>query len=173
MGSNPTLSAALGRGLAKISAMLELRTILAPTDFSPTSEEAVDYAVSFAARFNASVAIVHAYEIPIYGIPDGAFVATPEMVGRIQAAGQAALDAAVARRQGRGVALQGYLYEGRAWEVIHETATKVGADIIVIGTHGRRGLARALLGSVAEKVIRTATLPVLTVHSSQPAKQQA
>jgi nucleotide-binding universal stress UspA family protein len=115
------------------------------------------------------VAILHAYEIPIYGIPDGAFVATPEMVGRIQAAGQAALDATIAKRQGRGVPLEGHLSEGRPWEVIHETAAKVGADLIVIGTHGRRGLARALLGSVAEKVIRTATLPVLTVHSPQPA----
>ncbi|MGH7270272.1 MAG: universal stress protein [Polyangiaceae bacterium] len=144
--------------------MLNIRRILAPTDFSRTSDAAVDYAINLAERVGAVVTVLHCYEIPIFGVPDGTFVATPEMVTRIQSAGQSALDAAIAKRQDRKVPLDALLTEGRPWETIHSTAARIGADLIVIGTHGRRGFARALLGSVAEKVIRTATLPVLTVH---------
>jgi nucleotide-binding universal stress UspA family protein len=145
--------------------MLTLRKILVATDFSPPSDAALEYAIDLASRLGASVTLLHTYEIPMYGVPDGTFVATPEMVGQIQSAGQKALDAALAKRKDRGPPLDARLREGRAWEMIHATAAEIGADLIVIGTHGRKGFARALLGSVAEKVIRTATVPVLAVHS--------
>ena len=64
----------------------------------------------------------------------------------------------------RGVATRGVLKQGPTWQTIVETADEVGAGMIVMGTHGRHGLPRALLGSVAEKVVRTAHTPVLTVH---------
>jgi nucleotide-binding universal stress UspA family protein len=54
--------------------------------------------------------------------------------------------------------------QGETWRTILDTVAEVGAELIVMGTHGRRGLPRALLGSVAEKIVRTATCPVLTVH---------
>jgi nucleotide-binding universal stress UspA family protein len=144
--------------------MFKLRTILVPTDYSPTSEAAIAYAIDLASLVGATVHVLHAYEIPVYGAPDTAFVASPETMTAIKNAAKKGLDAAIARFQVRGVALEGHLTEGRPWEAILDTAAKVGADLIVIGTHGRRGIARALLGSVAEKVVRSSKIPVLTVH---------
>ncbi len=68
------------------------------------------------------------------------------------------------RCKGRGVPLEVVLREGVAFEEINSLAESTRADLVVIGTHGRRGLARALLGSVAEKVIRTSSKPVVTIH---------
>jgi nucleotide-binding universal stress UspA family protein len=60
--------------------------------------------------------------------------------------------------------MRGITRQGETWRVIAETAEELGAGLVVMGTHGRRGLPRAILGSVAEKVVRTAPCPVLTVH---------
>jgi len=107
---------------------------------------------------------MHSYEIPIVGFPDGALVATADVATRIADASRKGLETVVARRQGTGVKVDGVLREGVAWEEINQVAEAIDADLIVIGTHGRKGLARALLGSVAENVVRTATRPVLTIH---------
>ena len=64
--------------------------------------------------------------------------------------------------------VRGVLRTGNPYEETNRVAEEIGADIIVIGTHGRRGLARALLGSIAENIIRTATRPVLVVHGPRP-----
>jgi nucleotide-binding universal stress UspA family protein len=113
------------------------------------------------------VTVMHAYEIPVVSFPDGGIIATADLAARIGEAARTALDAVVEQRQGRGVSIQGILREGVAWEEINAVADEMGADLIVIGTHGRRGLARALLGSVAENVIRTAHRPVLTIRGPQ------
>jgi len=147
--------------------MLEIRRILVPVDFSEKSERALDYAIEFAKKFGASVTLVHAYEIPVYGygLVDASLVASPDLAARISDAAQKTLDALVASRADRGVPIQGILRNGVAWEEIANVAKETHADLIVIGTHGRRGLARALLGSVAESVIRTSDVPVLTIHA--------
>ncbi len=108
--------------------------------------------------------VMHAYEIPIVGFPDGALIATPELASRISDAAGAALDKTVARLQGRGVKVDGLLRDGVAFEEITRAADELDADLIVVGTHSRRGLARALLGSVAENVIRSSPRPVLTIQ---------
>jgi nucleotide-binding universal stress UspA family protein len=107
---------------------------------------------------------MHSYEIPIVGFPDGALVATPDVAMRIADASRQALEGAVARRHGLPVVVEGVLREGVAWEEINRLADEIDADLIVIGTHGRKGLARALLGSVAEKVVRTAHRPVTLIR---------
>jgi nucleotide-binding universal stress UspA family protein len=144
--------------------MTELRRILVPTDFTETSDRALDWAMGIAARVGASVTVMHSYEIPIIGFPDGAIVATPEIASRIADASRAALESTVEQRRGRGVTLDSVLREGVAWEEINAVADAIDADLVVIGTHGRRGLARALLGSVAENVIRTAHRPIVTIR---------
>jgi nucleotide-binding universal stress UspA family protein len=144
--------------------MTELRRILVPTDFTETSEHAIDWALGVASKVGAAVTVMHAYEIPIIGFPDGAIIATPDVAARIADASHAALDATVKRLAARGVPLESVLREGTAWEEINAVAESINADLIVIGTHGRRGLARALLGSVAENVIRTALRPVVTIR---------
>jgi nucleotide-binding universal stress UspA family protein len=145
--------------------MPPIRTILAPIDFTEPAEQALDYAIDLAKQLGASVLVLHAHEIPVYGFPDAALIAPPDVAKRIADAAKAGLDAALERRAGCGVKLTGMLREGPPWEVIEEVAKSAGADLIIMGTHGRRGLARALLGSVAERVIRTSTRPVLTVHA--------
>jgi nucleotide-binding universal stress UspA family protein len=107
---------------------------------------------------------MHSYEIPIVGFPDGALVATADIAARMAEGSRAGLDAVLAKRTGGKIQVDGVLREGVAWEEINRVADELDADLIVIGTHGRKGLARALLGSVAENVVRTATRPVLTIH---------
>ncbi|MCL2447797.1 MAG: universal stress protein [Polyangiaceae bacterium] len=144
--------------------MADLKRILVPTDFTETSDRALDWAIAMAARLGASVTVMHAYEFPVIGFPDGAIMATPEIVSRIGEASRAALDATLEKRQGSEVLIDGLMREGVAWDVINSVADEIDADFIVIGTHGRRGLTRALLGSVAENVIRTAHRPVITIR---------
>ncbi len=160
----PGVRLVCGRAFADVVGMLLPKAILVATDFSETSDRAVDYAVEFAKVTGAKVTVLHAYELPIYGFPDGALVATVDMATRIMNAAQAALDQTCASRRDKGVEMAPVLRQGLPWDEIHSVAEELGCDLIVIGTHGRKGLAHALIGSVAEKVIRSATLPVLTIH---------
>ena len=140
------------------------KTILVPVDFSDTSERALDYAVDLAKQLGAAVVVMHAYELPVYGFPDGAFVATVEMATRIMNGAQAGLQAELDKHKGSGVEMRTVLRQGTPVDEVHSVADEVKADLIVVGTHGRRGLARALLGSVAENVIRTSARPVLAIR---------
>jgi nucleotide-binding universal stress UspA family protein len=151
--------------------MHDIRRILVPTDFTETSEHALDWALELAAKLGAAVTVMHTYEIPIVGFPDGAIVATPEIASRIADASRTALDGTVERRRGRGIAIEAILREGVAWEEINSVAETINADLVVIGTHGRRGLTRALLGSVAENVIRTAHRPIVTIRFPDTGKK--
>ena len=140
--------------------------ILVPHDFSDTAEHALSFAVDLAGKLGAHITLVHAYDVPNYGYPDGVAV-TVDVIGNIQRAAQSALDGVAARARRSGVEVDALLRQGAAWSEIDASAQETGADLIVMGTHGRHGLARALLGSVAEKVVRTAPCPVLTVRESQ------
>lgn len=145
--------------------MLQIRRILVPVDFSEKSERSLDYAIELAKKFESRITLVHAYEIPVYGFTDATLVATPDLAARLSDAAQKTLDELVESRRDRGVPIEGVLRNGVAWEEIAAVAKQIHADLIVIGTRGRRGLARALLGSVAESVIRTSDVPVLTIHA--------
>ena len=93
---------------------------------------------------------------------------TAEMMASIVTVAQDRLNAMAVRLESRGVPIKTVLRNGAAWEEINDAAMAEGAQLIVMGTHGRRGLSRAMMGSVAERVIRTATLPVLIVPHEQP-----
>jgi nucleotide-binding universal stress UspA family protein len=140
------------------------KRILVAIDFSDAADAAFDYAVALAKPLGARVVAMHAYELPVYGFPSGALVASAEMASRIMSGAQEGLDAACKARADRGVEISQVVRQGIAWEEVHRVADETNADLIVIGTHGRQGLSRALLGSVAEKIIRTSTRPVLTIH---------
>lgn len=155
------------------------KTILVPTDFSPPSEAAFDRALEYARAFGAEIVLMHAYEIPVVGFPEGALVATAELVSELDAGTREGLEREAASREGSGVTIRTVVKQGDPATMINETAAEVGAGLICIGTHGRTGLSRMLLGSVAEKVVRTAAVPVLTVHPTsalaepEPAPQSA
>jgi nucleotide-binding universal stress UspA family protein len=142
----------------------EIRHILVPHDFSDTAEHALSYAIVFAQKFGARITLLHAYEVPAYGYPD-AFVASFELMSEVERAAQASLEVVKARAAAAKADVAVSLRCGNPWAEITAAAEETKADLIVMGTHGRRGFARALLGSVAEKVVRTAPCPVLTVHS--------
>ena len=137
--------------------------ILVPTDFSETAEKALDYAVVLAAKLDARIHLLHVIGIPALGVPELGVAMTSSMIGTLVADAQVALDQLVARRRDKvpfGPTLQ---RTGDARDMILQAAKEVGADLIVIGTHGRRGLSRMLLGSVTDAIVRMAPCPVLTV----------
>jgi nucleotide-binding universal stress UspA family protein len=152
--------------------MRPIRKILVPTDFGEVASYALDRAIELAAKLDATVTVVHVYEYSLWAIDTGR-ASAPDMARRIKQAASEALSAAIQRRSSGGVVVSGALREGIAWSEIVEEARALDADLIVIGTHGRRSLPRALLGSVAEKVVRHAGMPVLTIHlpsEEHPAK---
>jgi nucleotide-binding universal stress UspA family protein len=144
--------------------MTSIKRILAPIDFSETSFRSLDYAVDLATQLGAAVSVVHTYEIPMYSFPDAAVITRPEIAAELADKAQKGLDEVVNARRSRGVDISGKLTNGDAREEILRLAKESRADLIVMGTHGRRGLARAVLGSVAESVTRNSDIPVLTIR---------
>jgi nucleotide-binding universal stress UspA family protein len=140
------------------------KKLLVPTDFGTGSQVALDEAIELARVFGAEIFVLHAYEIPVMGFPDGTLVATADLAARIAEGAREGLDRVVRDNGGRGVELGAILEEGEPWRVIEDAIGAHGIELVVMATHGRRGLPRALLGSVAEKVVRTASCPVLTVR---------
>ena len=145
--------------------MLLPTTILVPIDFSSWSEQAFEYACSLAAKLGASMYLLSVVDIPIYGAPELAAAMTPSQVETAAEQNEAALMKLAARHEGDVRIVDTVLRTGDPRTEIVDTAIDVKADLIVMGTHGRRGLKRALLGSVAENVVRTAPCPVLLVRS--------
>jgi len=146
-----------------MTAPVQIKRILVPHDFSDTAQCALSYALDLAEKFGAGITVVHAYEYPILSYPEGPAL-TGDLVRQIQTAAGSALDGVVSKARRPGVEIASALRQGPAWSEILAAANELKADLIVIGTHGRRGLSRALLGSVAERVVRSASCPVLTVH---------
>jgi nucleotide-binding universal stress UspA family protein len=145
--------------------MSQVKRIVVATDFTPTADAATAFAIDLAKQMGASITLVHAYEIPVYGFPDAAFVVPPGIAAKMHDAATAGLAAAATRFGSSGVSIETAVQEGPPWDVLNEVAPRIGADLVVIGTHGRRGFAHALLGSVAERVVRTCKVPVLTVRT--------
>lgn len=147
--------------------MSSFQHILVSTDLADTSDQVLDYALEFASKVGARVTALHVYSLPVYNLPDGSFVPTAEVAANIAKAAQDQLDATVARHNGRGVPLTGLLRNGSPQAEIGAVAKEIGADVIVVGTHARGAFGRALLGSVANTVIRTSAQPVITVRTGK------
>ncbi len=145
------------------------RHILVPHDFSEMAQHALSYAIDLATKLDATLTIVHAYEVPSYGYPEGVTL-SPEIAGSIRSAAETTLGAVVSAARASGLEVRSALRQGPAWSEIEAAAREAKADLIVMGTHGRHGLARVLLGSVAEKVVRTSPCPVLTVRAPEAAR---
>lgn len=144
--------------------MPSIQRILVSVDFSEACDRVLDYAIELASRLRAHVTVLHVFSLPVYNFPDGSFVPTAEVADRVGQAARQQLDAVVERRRSQGVELTGVLRSGSPGPEICAVATEVGADLIVVGTHGRGVVGRALLGSVANTVVRSATQPVLTLR---------
>jgi nucleotide-binding universal stress UspA family protein len=146
-----------------------VKKILVPTDFSDASAEAVSTAIAFARAFSARVALIHVFVEPTYVLPPPVEIATfPFDMSEILAKVQASLEAEVRRVEEAGIPVEGETISGRPAPEIVDHAKKVGADLIVMGTHGRSGFQHALLGSVAERVVHHSHCPVLVVPAPRP-----
>jgi nucleotide-binding universal stress UspA family protein len=140
--------------------MFPLRTILYATDFSGPSEHAFQAAGALARTYQARIVALHVVDHSLVGFTEG-IVRPPSPAEREELTERL-------RQLGRscpGAALECRLADGEAAPLILWAAEETGCDLIVLGTHGRSGLGRLLLGSVAEEVIRKAPCPVLTVRA--------
>jgi nucleotide-binding universal stress UspA family protein len=138
--------------------MTHIRTILHPTDFSERSQNAFRLASALARDYGAELILVHVASVPTMAYGEG-FAATDPEAQRAELRNRLLQllpdgDVRTAHR----------LEEGQPAPVILRVADEMRADLIVMGTHGRRGLARLLMGSVAEQIARRAKCPVLTVR---------
>lgn len=152
-------------------ALLQLRTLLVPTDFSESSRKALHYAVRLAQQFNASVVLVHVIE-PVYVYPVDGLMHFPGDLRDPNLERRPDIEKALGRlgeltaRQGN-VAVRTVTRIGRGFDVITAVAREEKADLIVISTHGYSGLKHVLMGSVAERVVRHAPCPVLVVREHE------
>jgi nucleotide-binding universal stress UspA family protein len=135
--------------------------IVVPVDFEAPSERAADLASAVASKFHSKLDLVHSFYVPPLAYGDGTLPYPYEDHLRLA---QGALDAALARTRERYPSAEALLVQGEPRPRIIEVASERGADLIVMGTHGRGGFSHAFLGSVAERVVRTSPVPVLTAH---------
>lgn len=140
---------------------LEIARILFPTDFSPYSDKGLPFAKSLAKEFDATLVIFHATEVPMVlpdAMPEAAVQLGPQLEDESRALVKKMCDEA------KDVKVEGEVRIGRAYREIAAYAESANVDLIVIPTHGRSGLGHVLFGSVAEKVVRVARCPVMTIR---------
>jgi nucleotide-binding universal stress UspA family protein len=147
--------------------MIPIRVILVPTDFSRHSEAALDRAVDFAKVFDAKIHLLHSHAIPVQAaVPYG--VGIPDSVwDGIRKAAEGKLEESRRHVVSDGVEASSELSPALPTEAILAATAEIGADLIVMGTHGHTGLAHVLLGSVAERSIRLAPCSVLAVRGEE------
>jgi nucleotide-binding universal stress UspA family protein len=150
--------------------MIEIRRILCPIDFSDHSRRALDHAIAIARWYESTVTVLHVFSpAPITAIAPGAVVLQPMLLTPPDRDRLLAETKAFAEREGApGVSVETVVREGSIAGEILDAAAGMHADLVVVGTHGRSGFQRLVLGSVAEKVLRKAACPVLTVPKRLP-----
>lgn len=141
------------------------RRILHPSDFSSASRPAFTRAVALARGAGAELLLVHALDVVVPLGPDGYISPRvwDDLLRSARTAARKRLDRLAARARAAGVRVATLLVEGQPYQAITRAARGRRADLIVMGTHGRSGLSRLFLGSVAGRVVATAPCPVLTV----------
>lgn len=144
--------------------MPRIRHILCPVDLSEHAEFVLTYAAALAERLDARITALYAYQLAWAPYPDDAPGTREQLDAAVRGARTRELGDMAARCGHGGVRIEPVVKDGSPHVLILQEARDLGADLVVMGTHGRTGLPRALLGSVAERVVRTSPVPVLTVH---------
>ena len=151
--------------------MLPVKKILVPTDFSASSDQAIDYAAMIAKAFKANIILLHIAEAIPYDASDSLIVV--EGWPTLHKIAQARLNEVRKKLVAKGLAVKTHMLLGSPYREIVGKAKQEKADMIVMGTHGRRGVDHFLLGSVAEKVVRLAGCPVVTVRLTSGVKKMS
>lgn len=146
--------------------MFEIRRILCPVDLSEASKPAFEYAVALAAQLGAEeIELLHVYQLPAYALPGGGLEIMAGLEVELENRLQQQLDEFAKHSTEPSVKITTVLGTGVPYVEIIRAAKQRKADLIVIGTHGRTGLAHLLIGSVAERVVRTSEIPVLSIRT--------
>ena len=145
--------------------MSAFKHILFATDFGESSQRALVIAIELAKKFDATLTLIHTFEIPTYAYSGMPF-STLDMFTPIEEAARQDFEAALAALRKQVPAAKGILRRGVPWQDIQAAIVETHADLVVMGTHGRSGVARAFLGSVAEKTVRMSPVPVLTIRAA-------
>jgi len=145
--------------------------ILVPVDFSEPSSRTLQVAADLSRRYEAAVTLVHVYESPVIRVPEVSMFISQAQVDELLAKLRTTLATAQREAEAAGaLQVSTQLLEGSAASEIRDFAQQGAFDLIVMGTHGRTGVDHLLMGSVAERVVRTAPCPVLTIRMPSPAK---
>ncbi len=147
--------------------MKQFTTILFASDFSGSSEYAFDYAYSLAQKFSAKLVIVHVINEPVdlrgFYVPHISF---ENLEKEIAESAEKMMERFCSEKLSGFSNYEKYVLSGIPFEEIVKKSVETGADLIVMGTHGRKGLDHMLFGSTAERVVRAASCPVMTVRLS-------
>ncbi|ETW98693.1 MAG: universal stress protein UspA [Candidatus Entotheonella factor] len=134
---------------------MHIQHILVPMDFSPDAEKALESAVALARQFQARITLLHAVHLPVT-----TEISLTAYFSEMQASAQRGMETYHKQVEDAGLPVETHVLIGVPFRKIIETAADQGADLIVMGTHGRTGVPHLMLGSVAERVVRLAPCPV-------------
>lgn len=141
---------------------VRINKIVVPTDFTPHSERAMAFAAALAQKFGASVTLIHVIESFTYSVTDT--VQIIDHYAALKTIAEPLLEEMRKKLEKQKIKAKSVLTRGTPYDDIVRTARRNGADLIVMGTHGRTGVRHLLMGSVAERVLRLAHCAVLTVR---------
>ena len=147
---------------------MNVKSILCPVDFSPSSDAAISYASSLAKEYDAELHLVHVYE-ESFAYVDGGFASAPVPLADPESEKER-LEAIEPRKD---IKSRREFIVGHASDELVKYAEDHNIDLVVMGTHGRTGLSRLLMGSVAEAVVRKAPCPVLTIKQPADSLQES
>lgn len=139
--------------------------ILLPTDGSGAADAAVPHAIELADRYGAHLHVLYVADTTEYST----VTFEDDVVDPLAEEGEHVVDEVVEKASEQNIEAVGVVMKGGAYETILQYVDDEDIDVVVMGTHGRRGLDRALLGSVTERVVRTSDVPVLTVREDEDA----
>ncbi|MCL4683922.1 universal stress protein [Myxococcota bacterium] len=145
--------------------MSRFRTVLVPVDFSDHASAALDLAIELTRGTQGRLHLLHAYEVPLGAIPPYGIALPTTLLGQVRDAAARRLEKSSHRVEAAGISCETHLVHAPPAEAITEAAGSLGADLIVMGTRGLTGVKHVLLGSVAERTVRMAPCPVLTIRS--------
>jgi nucleotide-binding universal stress UspA family protein len=143
--------------------MKTFRQILVPTDFSPSSEAAIEVAITLAQRFEAELTLLHVWQLPVYPYMQS-MMSSAELANAVERGATEAIEGLAQRVRNRLPGAKVLLKMGLPWQGVLDAVKSQNIDLVVMGTHGRRGLEHLIMGSVAEKTVRLSPVPVLTVR---------
>jgi len=147
---------------------MTVKHVLVPIDFSPYAELALDYAVALAQKLQARVTLLHVIQPPLFAGADMGAWPSPAFIADLETVIMEDMAGYLTRVTAAGLEGEIAVVHGVPFQEILDTAKARQVDLIIMGTHGRTGLSHVLLGSVAEKVVRSAPCPVLVARQPTP-----